>query len=90
MENNNVPTGKYAPLSPWAYWGLTLLFTVPVVGFVFLIVFSISDGNINRRNFARSYWISLILALALCAIVALIGLLTGSFEEIISYIRNLF
>lgn len=30
---------KYRPLSAWAYWGLTLLFSVPVVGFIFLIIF---------------------------------------------------
>lgn len=46
----------FKPLSPWAYFGLSILFSLPVVGFIFLIIFSVSDANINRRNFARSYW----------------------------------
>lgn len=45
----------FKPLSPWAYFGLSILFSLPVVGFIFLIIFSVSDANINRRNFARSY-----------------------------------
>jgi hypothetical protein len=53
---------QYKPLSPWAYFALQLLFSVPIVGFIFLIIFSCKKSNINRRNFARSYWCSLILA----------------------------
>lgn len=60
------------PLSPWAYFGLQLLFAVPVVGFVFLIVFSFSRGNINRRNFARSYWCALLIAVAAALVIAII------------------
>ena len=33
---------KYRPLGAWSYFGLSLLFSVPVVGFIFLIIFSIS------------------------------------------------
>ena len=71
------PTGQYAPLSPWAYFGLQILFSIPIVGFVFLIVFSISSGNINRRNFARSYWCLLIIVAVVLTIVAIILLATG-------------
>ena len=52
---------QYKPLSPWAYFGLQILFAIPIVGFIFLIVFSCSRANINRRNLARSYWCSLII-----------------------------
>lgn len=72
------------PLSPWAYFGLQMLFSIPVVGFVFLIVFSCSGANINRRNFARSYWCGLlmiaviaIVAIALIVLFALLGMSTG-------------
>ena len=57
----NIIPAENRPLSPWAYFGLQILFAIPVVGFIFLIVFSCSRANINRRNFARSYWCSLIL-----------------------------
>ena len=66
----------YAPLSPWAYFGLTILFSIPVAGLVFLVIFSISKGNINRRNFARSYWCGLILVCLIIGILFLTGVAT--------------
>ena len=71
------PTGKYAPISPWAYFGLSILFSIPVVGFIFLIIFSVSDANINRRNYARSYWCMLILVAVVAVIAIAIFLIAG-------------
>lgn len=62
------------PLSPWAYWGLQILFAIPIIGFIFLIIFSINGSNINRRNFARSYWCTFVLV----AIIFFILLVTGA------------
>lgn len=64
---------KYRPLSAWAYWGLTLLFSVPVVGFIFLIIFALNGSNINRRSFARSYFCVLILAAIIIAVLFATG-----------------
>ena len=64
-------------LGPWAYFGLQLLFAVPVVGLVFLIIFSFNSGNLNRRNFARSYWCGLIVFLVLLIIVLIFALVLG-------------
>ncbi len=80
---------QYRPLGPWAYFGLALLFSIPIAGFVLLIVFSCSRKNINRRNFARSYWCGLIIVAAVFltyAILAMTGVLGYSFAE---WIRNL-
>lgn len=66
---------EYQPLSPWAYFGLQILFSIPIVGFIFLIIFSIKGSNLNRRNFARSYWCSLIIIGAVLLIVLLFALL---------------
>ena len=52
-------SSAYRPLGAWAYFGLSLLFSVPLVGFIFMIVFACDDSAINRRNFARSYLIRL-------------------------------
>ena len=68
---------QYRPLSPWAYFGYALLFTLPIVGLVLLIVFSFSDENINRRNFARSYWCALLVAVIVIVIVAVLALALG-------------
>ena len=66
---------EYQPLSPWAYFGLQILFAIPVVGFIFLIIFSINGANLNRRNFARSYWCSLIIVGVALLIVLLFAFL---------------
>ena len=73
----NVVPEENRPLSPWAYFGLQILFSIPIVGFVFLIVFSCSGANINRRNFARSYWCGLLIVAILAFIVVLVALLGG-------------
>lgn len=63
---------EYRPLSPWAYWGLQLLYSVPIVGLVFLIIFSIKKDNINRRNFTLSYWVGFLIFFGLLLTTALV------------------
>ena len=47
---------EFTPLSAWAYFGYTILFSIPIIGWIMLLVFSFSKKNINRRNYARSYF----------------------------------
>ncbi len=63
---------EYKPLSPWAYFGYMLLFSIPLVGFICLIIFSVSSDNINRRNFARSYWIWFVIGIVIGIVVAVL------------------
>ena len=60
---------KYRPLSAWAYFGYQILFAIPLVGLICLIVFSLSSTNINRRNFARSYFCVYIIVVVILIIV---------------------
>lgn len=69
---------QYKPLSPWAYFGYSLLIGIPIVGFILAIVFSFNDDNINRRNFFRSFWCSLLLAVIIIVILVVIGLALGA------------
>ena len=64
---------KFRPLSMWGYFGYMILFSIPLVGLVALIVFSLSDANINRRNFARSYFCFLIIIVILIIVVTMLG-----------------
>lgn len=75
--NENVPE-QYKPISAWGYVGYQILFSIPLVGFILLIVFSVSDTNINRRNFARSYFCVLLLSILIMVITVLILMLTGA------------
>ena len=61
------------PLSAGAYFGLKILFAVPIIGFIFLIIFSCKKDNINRRNFALSYWFALLVAVIVILIFVLLG-----------------
>lgn len=81
ITKENLPANLRV-LGPWAYFGLMLLFSVPVVGFVFLIVFSFNKGNLNRRSFARSYFCGLIIALVVVAVIVVIALVTGLGAEL--------
>ena len=73
----------FKPLSPWAYFGLSILFSLPVVGFIF----SVSDANINRRNFARSYWCIYVI-IAVAAVVAVAsGVTLGSLENMMAAVH---
>lgn len=67
---------KYQPLSPWSYFFLRILFNVPIIGFIFLIIFSLTDDNINRRNFARSYFCIYIIILVVIIVLVSTGLLS--------------
>lgn len=87
MEHNY--TEQYRPLSPWAYFGLNILFSIPVVGFVFLIVYTFSNANINRRNYARSFWCSAILALILFGVVFAILMATGLMSQVTTSMQQL-
>ena len=80
---DNVPQ-ELQPLSPWKYFWLSILYTIPVIGFIFLIVHSISSANINRKNFALSHFCVLVLV----AIIVLILVLTGGLASLASVIAN--
>ena len=60
---NYDPTMDYTPISMWGYFGYQLLFALPCIGFICLLIFSFGGTkNINLRNFARSYFCFLIIA----------------------------
>ena len=81
----NLPA-QYKPLGAWAYFGLTLLFAIPIVGFIFLIIFSVKKTNINRRNFARSFWIPIVIAAIVFLILFVIALANGG----VDYLEDMF
>lgn len=54
MTEDQLPE-RFRPLGAWAYFGWTLLFSIPIAGLIVAIVLAVKkDGNVNLRNFARS------------------------------------
>ncbi len=61
---------EYKPISMWGYFGYQLLFSIPCVGFILLLVFSFGGTkNINLKNYARSFFCFLILAVIISIII---------------------
>ena len=71
-EIENLPP-KYQPLGAWSYFGYNLLFALPVVGWIFIIVFALNDSNINRRSFARSFFCVWIITIVILVILLVVG-----------------
>ena len=71
MEHN-IPE-EYKPISAWGYFGYNLLFGIPLVGFIFLCVFALGGtNNVNLRNYARSFFCALLLALIFAIIIGIL------------------
>ena len=66
-------SGQYRPITAWGYVGYSILFCIPVIGWIIWIVFMFSSKNINRRSYARSFFcrilLGLIFAVAFAALV---------------------
>ena len=71
-----LPRRRQKLIGPWGYVGYLLLFSIPVVGFIFAIVFACSSHNRNRRNFARGWLLTLLL---LVIVIAALGALAYFF-----------
>ncbi len=53
QQNQNISTS--------GYFGLEVLYAIPIIGTIFLIKHATDNSNINRRNFARSKFIPFII-----------------------------
>ena len=79
-QPNNIPIRSYdprfdyTPLGAWSYFLYTLLFSIPIIGFIFAIVFAVGGTNrINLRNYARSYFCWLLITVVLVIILLIVG-----------------
>lgn len=80
---------QFRPLTPWAYVGYSVLFSIPIIGLIVLIVFSFSDSNINRRSYARSFFCWLIIGIIISAILLVTGV-GGSLSSYISSLKKMY
>lgn len=69
-NQENIPE-EYQPISMCGYLGYELLFSIPVIGFILLLVFSFrGTQNKNLRNFARSYICLMIIVIVITVILS--------------------
>lgn len=65
--------GDLTPLSPWAYFGLSILYSIPIIGFIVLLVNAIGAENVNKRNYARSYFCWLVILGIIVGTIVILG-----------------
>lgn len=66
---------EYRPISAWGYFGYELLFSIPIIGFICMIIFALSSENINRCNFARSFFcIFVVIGVVVIIVLGFMGL----------------
>lgn len=55
---------SYRPLSPWSYFWRAVLYSIPVVGWTFMVVHAFTSKSRHGRCFATGYIFLTLLALA--------------------------
>lgn len=84
------PTGgKYGVVSTGAFFGMMLLFAIPVVGWITCIIMAFAPKNENIKHYARAMLIWLIIAAVLCVILFLLfSWLGGAINNYISELTD--
>lgn len=87
MATKNAKTPKapkipeeYRPISMWGYFGYEILFSIPLIGWILVIIFAITAQNHNLKNFARSQFCFWIIWLVLLIIMAVSGCMANLLE----------
>lgn len=71
---------NYAPIGMWGYFGYSILFMIPLIGWILCIGFALTARNYNLRNYARSQFCWLIIYVIIFCALAGIGALRTVFE----------
>ena len=79
---------QYRPLGAWAHSGYRLLFSIPLLGFICLVIFSLDNSNINRRNLARSYFCGLVIVAVIVVVLLVSGIGLGFIAEILKQLQG--
>ena len=67
--------GKY--ITAWGYFWLNVLFCIPVIGFISLIICSFSKRNTNLRNYARSFFVTILAIIVIWIVMVIATLALG-------------
>lgn len=78
---------SYRPITGWGYFWRTILYAIPVIGWIVLLVNAIGSKNRNGRYFARSYFCGLLVAIIVVAVVTVLDLVAGT--GIFQAVKNL-
>ncbi len=63
---------KYRPITAWGYFWYSVLFSIPLIGLICLIAFSLSDKSIPRRSYCRSIWLTILIGVIFTLVLAVV------------------
>ena len=67
------PGSTYAVMSVGAFVGTSILMSIPLIGLVICIIWAfVNCSNENRRNFARAYFIFIIIGIVFSIIIFIV------------------
>ena len=73
---------KYAVMSMGAYIGYSLLFAIPLLGWIFCLITAFASKNLNKRNYAKAILIFMLIGLVFSVILYFVlGWVTQTFIE---------
>ncbi|MBR6736853.1 MAG: hypothetical protein IKL82_00610 [Clostridia bacterium] len=72
-RNYNEIDSSLKPLSPWAYFGWSIVYSIPVVGIIALLINALTATNINCKNYARSFFCAFIIIVVLIIFLSVVA-----------------
>ena len=60
------------PISSWGYVGYKILWSIPVIGWLFWLHAALASSNRNKKNFARSFFCEVLLCILIAVFAAVI------------------
>lgn len=78
------PVGKYAPTSVMAFFGMIILFSVPIIGWITCFVLCFAAKKQSTKNFARALTILFLVCVILLSILTVITVLV--LPKLIDYV----
>ena len=70
---DNMLHKSYRPLTPWNHFWRIVLYTIPVIGWIFLLAHAIADKSRHGRSYARSYFCALLISVIITVVAFLLG-----------------
>ena len=68
-KNMKKYVGSHHYISAWGYIGYSILYFIPVIGWIILFVHAGKNKNENRKNYAGAKLIAFVIFLLICAAV---------------------
>ena len=82
---------RYAVMSVGAYIGYSLLFSLPVIGWIICLVMAFTSKNLNKRNFAKAILIFMVIGFVTSIILFFLFRLVSevAFQQFYSIINGM-